>query len=461
MNRRDWLKGAASGLGAAGAALAWPGIVSRAYALPAQADARFLLVFLRGGYDACSVLVPAGSDFYRAVRPTIAIRAPLAAGAPPDPAAALALAAGFEADAGARGIGSWALHPALRDSMLPLWQRQQLAFLPFAGTADLSRSHFETQDGIEAGLPSALAAAGAARGSGFLNRLALAMGGRAAPVAFTDGMPTVLSGTRDVPNVSLKGTGRAPFDARQTRLLAQMYRGTRFEPLIDEGFELRQAVAQEAEAMQRRAAMPAAAMGDGTSGTSGTTGTTGAGGTLAARLEEMQAANRRALSAKGFELEARRMAGLMRDKFNLAFIDVGGWDTHVNQGAAQGQLANLLDNLGRGLAGFAEEMGPAWSKTTVVVISEFGRTFRENGTRGTDHGHGTVYWVAGGTVRGGRIAGDQVAVEERTLNQNRDWPVLNEYRAVLGGLFQRLYGLDESRLAQVFPGARPRDIGLV
>lgn len=182
---------------------------------------------------------------------------------------------------------------------------------------------------------------------------------------------------------------------------------------------------------------------------------------MSGRMDEMQAANRRALSARGFEQEARRMAGLMRDKFNIGFIDVGGWDTHVNQGGAQGQLANLLDNLGRGIAGFAEEIGPTWRNTTVVAISEFGRTFRENGTRGTDHGHGTVYWVAGGNVRGGRIVGEQVAVTQASLNQNRDYPVLNDYRAVLGGVFRRLYGLDDARLAQVFPGTRSRDIGLV
>jgi uncharacterized protein (DUF1501 family) len=252
-----------------------------------------------------------------------------------------------------------------------------------------------------------------------------------------------------VPNVSLKGTGRTPFDERQTRVLAQMYRGTRFESLINEGFELRQTVAQEAEAMQRRNSMMAANLPAQPEPD------------MASRMQEMQAANRRALSAKGFELEARRMASLMRERFNLGFIDVGGWDTHVNQGGAQGQLANLLDNLGRGVAGFADEIGPVWSKTTVVVVSEFGRTFRENGTRGTDHGHGTVYWVAGGAVRGGRIAGEQVAVEQRTLNQNRDWPVLNEYRAMLGGLFRRLYGLDDARLAHVFPDTRAVDIGLL
>jgi uncharacterized protein (DUF1501 family) len=91
-------------------------------------------------------------------------------------------------------------------------------------------------------------------------------------------------------------------------------------------------------------------------------------------------------------------------------------------------------------------MGPAWSQTVVVVISEFGRTFRENGTRGTDHGHGTVYWVLGGSVRGGRMAGDQVAVERGTLNRDRDWPVLNEYRSLFGGLFKVVFGLDAARV---------------
>ena len=122
----------------------------------------------------------------------------------------------------------------------------------------------------------------------------------------------------------------------------------------------------------------------------------------------MEAASRNAITARGFELEARRIARLMRDKFNVGFVDVGGWDTHVGQGGAEGYLANRLEELGRGLAAFADEMGAAWSDTVVVVLSEFGRTFRENGNRGTDHGHGSVYWVAGGGVRGGRIAGEQV-----------------------------------------------------
>jgi uncharacterized protein (DUF1501 family) len=422
LSRRDLLKLALAG--AAHPLLPVRGIVSQVFAAPGAADAKFLLVFLRGGYDAANVVIPVGSGFYYESRPTIAIPRP----DPGNPLSALPLGSGPSP--------AWGLHPALKDSMLPLWQKGQLAFIPFAGTEDLTRSHFETQDSVETGMPVASPAdhrpVPHSYGSGFLNRLAAALDGGAAPVSFTDGLPTVMTGDVVVPNVSLKGTGRPAFDDKQMALLASMYAGTRFEPLIAEGFDLRKTVAQQDQMM--------------------------AAGGMAG---EMQAANRNAITARGFELEARRMAGLMRDKFNVAFIDVGGWDTHVNQGNAQGQLANLLTSLGQGLAGFAEQMGPAWSHTVVVVISEFGRTFRENGTRGTDHGHGSVYWVLGGALQGGRLAGDEVEVAQKTLNQNRDWPVMTEYRAMLGGLFKRIYSLDQTRLEHVFPNTMPRDLGLV
>ena len=396
-------------------------MVSRACAAPGVAGVKLLVVFLRGGYDAANVVIPVGSSFYYEARPTLAIRPP----DPANPSAALAPRA-----PGSRA--TWGLHPALRDSIYPLWQQRQVAFVTFAGTEDMTRSHAETQERVESGLPLGGPRVGQRlSGSGFLNRLAAALGGTAQPVAFTDVLPTMMTGDVVVPNMSLRGRARAPFDDRQVELLASMYAGTRFEPLIAEGFELRRMVARQAE------------MTD--SGTSG----------------EMQAANRNAISARGFDLVARRMAALMRDKFDIAFIDVGGWDTHVDQGGAQGQLANRLGNLGRGLATFARDMGTAWNDTVVVVMSEFGRTFRENGTGGTDHGHGTVYWVLGGAVRGGRIAGEQVAVGRPTLNQDRDWPVLTEYRSLFGGLFKRLYGLDDARLETVLPRVRAQDIGLV
>ena len=420
LSRREMLKLAL--VAAAHPLLPLRGITSQAFAAPGAADAKFLLVFLRGGYDAANVIIPVGSDFYYEVRPTIAIAKP----DPSNPAAAIPLARANEAV-------TWGLHPVLKETMLPLWQKGQLAFVPFAGTEDLTRSHFETQDSMESGMPvAAPGAAPHAYGSGFLNRLAGALGNTAAPASFTDGLPMVMTGDVVVPNVSLKGTARAPFDDRQMGLLTGMYAGTKLEPLITEGFDLRKTVAEQAEMMAN----------------GGLTG-------------EMQAANRNALTAKGFELEARRMAGLMADKFNIGFIDVGGWDTHVNEGNAQGQLATLLASLGQGLAGFAEQMGSAWNRTVVVVVSEFGRTFRENGTHGTDHGHGSVHWVLGGAVDGGRFAGEQVAVAPQTLNQNRDFPVLTEYRGMLGGIFRRMYSLDNARLERVFPQTMATDLSLV
>jgi len=414
LSRRDLLT---LGLAAAAHPLLQNRIVSQVFAAPGASDAKFLLVFLRGGYDAANVVIPIASDFYYESRPTIAILRP----DPNNRQSAVPLARKDDAV-------TYGLHPALRDSMLPLWERGELAFVPFAGTEDLTRSHFETQGSVEGGMPvSATSTATRSDGSGFLNRLAAALDGRAAPVAFTDGLPAVMTGDVVVPNVSLRGTGKPPFDDRQMRLLLGMYEGTRFESLIQEGFDLRKTVAAQAEAL----------------------------------TAEMQAANRNAITATGFELEAQRMGALMRDKFDIGFIDVGGWDTHVNQGGGQGQLASLLTSLGQGLAAFADQMRAAWSRTVVVVISEFGRTFRENGTHGTDHGHGSVYWVLGGALHGGRMAGEQVAVAARTLNQNRDLPVLTEYRALLGGLFRVMYSLDTNRLQRVFPNSVPRDLALL
>ncbi len=378
---------------------------------------RVLVVFLRGAYDAASLLVPVGSSFYYEQRPNIAIARP-----------------GSAADAAIPLNAEWGLNPALVDSMLPLFERRQLAFVPFAGTDDVSRSHFETQDSIELGQPL--------EGrrdfqSGFMNRLAQVLGARDA-IAFTDQLPLTFRGGLQVPNLALGKLGKPSFDARQSQAIASMYQGSALAGVVQESFTVRDEAMREIN-------------GDAGDGKGGMTGMAG----------EMLAASRNAITAKGFEGEARRVARLMRERYHLGFIDVGGWDTHVGQGAGTGYLANRLAELGKGLAAYADEMGPAWSDSTVVVVSEFGRTFKENGNRGTDHGHGSVYWVLGGAVRGGRVPGEQVAVAPGNLFQNRDYPVLNEYRALLGGLFGRLYGLRPAQLQQVFAGVAPKDLGLV
>ena len=368
----------------------------RLFAAP-SAPARFLLVFLRGGYDAANLLVPVSSGYYYETRPNIAVPR----------AEALAL----DAD--------WGLHPALAQSLHPMYEKREAAFIAFAGTHDTSRSHFETQDSIELGQ----AAGARSYATGFMNRLAAELGGRGA-ISFTSQLPVAFRGSAQIANVALNMPATRGVDARQSALIAQMYAGSPLGSQVSEGFAARDAVMRD--------------LGD-----------------------EMIAASRNAVTARAFETQAQRIARLMRGGYRLGFVDVGGWDTHVGEGGAQGYLATRLDELGRGLAALAAAMGDAWRDTVVLVVSEFGRTFRENGNRGTDHGHGTVYWALGGGLRGGRVAGEQLRVARDTLFQNRDYPVLNEYRALLGGLFGRVYGLDGEALARIFPGTAPQDFALV
>lgn len=397
MNRRDLIK--------AFAASASLTVAGRVWAAPST-DARLLVVFLRGAYDAANVVVPTSSDFYYASRPNLAIARPDGG----NPNAALALDA------------NWGLHPALRDTVFPLWAKREVAFIPFAGTSDdLTRSHFETQDTIELGQ-----AVGGSRDyrSGFMSRLATELT-RVKPISFTDQLPLIFRGQSQIPNIGIASVSKPGVDDRQAKLIKGMYAHSDLANSVSEGFRVRDDVYKSVS-------------------------------------EEMNAANRGAVSPRGFELSARRIGRLMREQFNLGFVDVGGWDTHVNQGAATGYLSDRLGELGRGLVGFSEEIGPAlWRDTVVVVISEFGRTFRENGDRGTDHGHGSVYWVMGGGINGGRLAGEQIQVSQATLFQNRDYPVLTDYRAFLGGLIQQVYGLQPASLDRIFASVKPKDLSLV
>jgi len=400
MNRRQLMQ-----LGSA--TIASMGLAGRLYAAPAGGP-RFLLVFLRGGYDSTNLLIPYSSDYYYEARPSIAIARP----EPSSNTGALALDA------------NWALAPAVRDTIGVMYGQRQVAFIPFAGTEDLSRSHFETQDSIELGQP--ISAARNYR-SGFLARLSDTLLGSSAsvsPIAFTDALPLAFQGNMPVPNLSLKSVGKPPFDERQSRILSDMYAGQHLQAAVSNGLELRQEVAQQF-------------------------------------ADEMRAANRDAINTKGFELEAERMGRLMRDNYRIGFIDVGGWDTHVGEGAAQGNLATNLASLGRGLQAFSQSLGAEWNNTVVVVLSEFGRTFRENGDHGTDHGHGTVYWVLGGAINGASITGEQQRVERHTLFQDRDYPVLNDYRAVLGGLFRSMWGLSSEQGERIFQQMAPMDLKLI
>jgi uncharacterized protein (DUF1501 family) len=386
MRRRDFLT--------ASLASSATTVASRAWAAPAV-DQRLLVIFLRGGYDAINVVIPTYSDFYYESRPNIAIARP----DPTNPNAALPL------------DGQWSLHPVLKDSIYPLWQKKQIAFVPFAGTDDMTRSHFETQDTIELGQP-----VGGPRNyrSGFMARLAQEFSG-SRPIAFTSQPPLAFHGTEAVPNIAVASVSKPGVDERQARLIQNMYQGHDLQAAVAEGFSVRDK----------------------------------AYSTLAG---EMIAANRNAVSPSGFELAARRVARMMRADYNLAFLDVGGWDTHVNQGGVTGVLADRIGQFGHGLAGLVEELGPEiWAKMTVVVVSEFGRTFKENGDKGTDHGHGSVYWVLGGEIEGGRIEGAQTKLAASTLNDGRDLPTHTDYRALLGGLASKRFGLSQASLNRLFP----------
>ena len=400
------------------AATTLPVVSSGLFAAPAT-QPRFLFVFLRGGYDAASLLVPMQSSFYGEVRPNIGLNR-----------------TGSDASSVIRLNNDWGLHPALRDNIYSLYGKGQALFIPFSGTDDLSRSHFETQDSIELGQPLQ---GHRDMSSGFLNRLVSVLNkdrNSFPAMSFTDQLPLIMQGTMQIANTGVKNVGKPAVDARQSQLIANMYQGQQLSKQVDVGFATRDQVQEQLTQMQAD---------DKNKGGN----------------KEMTDGNRNAISTKGFAVEARRIGKLMQQQYAIGFVDVGGWDTHVNQGNANGTLSTKFRELGDGLTAFASEMGSTWDDTVVVVVSEFGRTFRENGNRGTDHGHGTVYWVLGGGIHGGQVVGEQVAVEQRTLLQNRDFPVLNEYRSTLGGLFARMYGLNSAQLDYVFAGVKARNLGIV
>ena len=160
---------------------------------------------------------------------------------------------------------------------------------------------------------------------------------------------------------------------------------------------------------------------------------------------------------RSFDNTARRVARLIaRDGgTQLAVVELGGWDTHVNQGSGAGQLANRLKPLGDGLMALIRALGHTYKETVIVVMSEFGRTVRENGNGGTDHGHGNAMWVMGGSVRGGKVYGDCPGLAEDQLFEGRDLPVTTDFRDVCAAVLRAHIGLSTTQLAHVFPAYRP------
>ncbi len=376
---------------------------AHAFAASAATPGRLIVVFLRGAVDGLNVVVPYSDHDYAIARPTIAIAPPGAVG-------------------GALDLdGTFGLHPSLA-SLMPLWTERKLAFVHAMGSPDPSRSHFDAQDNMETGTPGAKTT-----GDGWMNRL---IGVLPAPhkvtdaIAFGPTMPRILSGKQPagtVPNG--RGAGaQTPLD----------------RPLINAAFD-RLYTGDDALSHAYRDGLAAHKQ-------------------VVAELQgEMMQADNGAPSSAGFPSDAGRMATLMRQdpSLKLGFFALGGWDTHVNQGGADGQLAQRLKPLGDGLVALARDLGPVFDETVIVVMSEFGRTVHENGNRGTDHGHGNVMWVLGGRVAGGRVYGAWPGLALEQLYEGRDLAVTTDFRTALSAVLMHHLGVTSTQLAEIFPGHTP------
>jgi len=361
---------------------------------------KLVVVMLRGAVDGLNVVAPVGDENYLRLRPTIGLAAP-----------------GMEG--GALDLdGYFGLHPALA-SLQPLWQQKKLAFVHASGSPDATRSHFDAQDYMESATPGLKGTP-----DGWMNRLVTALPGASTPsrlLGIGPVMPRILSGQAAAINLP---NGAA---------------GTKAD-ILD-----RPAIGAAFDQMYANHPRFGRAYADGRAAHKEVVG--------AAESPQMLAADRGAPLPNGFPDDAARLATLMRNdpKIQLAFVALGGWDTHAGQGAATGQLANRLAPLGQGLAVLAERLGPMFDDTVVLVMSEFGRTARENGNGGTDHGHGNVMWVLGGKVNGGKVFGEWEGVGDGALNEGRDLPVTTDFRAVLAQVAERHLRLDDRRLTRVFP----------
>jgi uncharacterized protein (DUF1501 family) len=404
MRRRDFLNALGAGILLPVGRGAWA--VSAPAAGPT--NRKLIVVMLRGAVDGLNVVAPVGDENYLRLRPMIGLAAP-----------------GMEG--GALDLdGYFGLHPALA-GLQPLWAARKLAFVHASGSPDATRSHFDAQDYMESATPGRKNTPG-----GWMNRLVAALPGPQSPsrlLGIGPVLPRILSGQAaavNLPNVA--GAARADLLDRPAVKAAfdELYANhPRFGRAYADGRAAHREVMDALES------------------------------------QEMQAADRGAPLPNGFPDDAARLAGLMRNdpKIQLAFVALGGWDTHANQGAATGQLANRLAPLGQGLAVLADRLGPLFDDTVVVVMSEFGRTARENGNGGTDHGHGNVMWVMGGKVRGGKVYGDWEGVGDAKLNEGRDLPVSTDFRSVLAQISEEHLMLGDKRLEQVFPAMPQKRAG--
>jgi len=406
--RRLFLKSSGLAMFGVGAAPLW---LARAADGPSARKKVLVAVFQRGAVDGLNVVVPFGEKNYYALRPSIAIPPPQA---------------GTEAVVDLDGF--FGLHPSLA-ALKPLFDASQLAIVHAVGSPDPTRSHFDAQDYMESGTPGRKATP-----DGWLNRaLPNVSDDRKSPVRAVSLGPSLsraLRGRNDAVAINnlndfkvREADGAATFESMYASTLDQMLKGTGRETF--DAVKLMQSI-------QARPYTPA-------------NGAKYPGGRLGQSL--MQIA--RLIKAD---------VGL-----EVAFTDVGGWDTHVNevgQTPGAGQLANLLGNFGQALAAFHQDLGDRIEDVAVVTMSEFGRTAKENGNRGTDHGHANVMFAFGGAIRGGKVYGEWPGMAPEQLYENRDLALTTDFRDVLGELVAKHLG--NRQLAGVFPDyTQPKFRGLI
>ncbi len=363
---------------------------------------RLVVLFQRGAADGLNIVVPHGESAYYSMRPSIAIPRPNR---------------GQESCIDLDGF--FGLHPSLA-SFKPLWDQKHLAIVHAAGSPDNTRSHFDAQDYMESGTPGVKST-----DDGWLNRAVRHPEPGASPfraIAMGGTLPRALAGTAPavaIGNINEFGVGgRGPAAAPLTNTFEAMYSQSVDTVLHGTGQETFEAV------KMLKAADPA-------------------------RYTPARGAN---YPRGRFGDSLRQLAQIIKANLGVevAFADIGGWDHHVNEGAVQGQLANVLRDFSQSIAAFWTDLGDLGEDTVLVTMSEFGRTARENGNRGTDHGHANVMFVLGGPVRGGRVYGQWPGLEQSQLYEGRDLALTTDFRRVLGeGVYRHLGNKD---LATMFPG---------
>jgi uncharacterized protein (DUF1501 family) len=406
--RRIFLRDAGIAMFGVGLAPAW--LARTCAAEPAGRKKVLVAIFQRGAVDGLNVVVPFGDKRYYELRPNIAIPAPNGT-----PNAAIDL------------DGFFGLHPALAP-LKPIYDSGRLAIVHAVGSPDPTRSHFDAQDYMESGTPGRKATA-----DGWLNRALPPDGGPRSPVraiSLGTDMARSLRGSNEALVVSNLNDFKVR-DPLGSDVYEAMYGASKDRALSGTGRETFEAV-RLMEALQRQPYTAA----DGAKYPNGRFG------------RSLQQIARLIKADVGME---------------VAFTDVGGWDTHVNEvGAApvEGQLANRLADFGQSLAAFCQDLGDWMADVTVVTMSEFGRTARENGDRGTDHGHANCMMALGGGIRGGKVYGKWPGLAQEQLYERRDLNLTTDFRDVLSELVARHLG--NRRIAAVFPGYNsPRYPGLL